>query len=94
MMPYVSDTEWNDFKRKVEVLEQEVEKLRHVKGQPIIQAYAGKKLDLNENINAVNLMRKLKPFAVGSECTDLASVIELANLIRAGGLDNGIYTEE
>jgi len=59
MMPYVSDTEWNDFKRKVEVLEQEVEKLRHVKGQPIIQAYAGKKLDLNENINAVNLFKRI-----------------------------------
>lgn len=58
-MPYMPDAEWAAFKRRVEVIEQEIEKLKHVKGQPIIQAYAGKKLDLNENVNAVSLFKRI-----------------------------------
>jgi len=97
-MPYVPDKEWNEYKRKVEVLEKEVDKFnilfRNVKGAPpIVQVSQGKRFDLNENLDVIALMRKLKPFVVGSECTDLVTVIELANLIRAGGIDNGLYTE-
>jgi cell fate (sporulation/competence/biofilm development) regulator YmcA (YheA/YmcA/DUF963 family) len=58
-MPYISEEEWTAHKRKVEVLEQEIDKLKHVKGQPIIQAYAGKKLDLNENVNVVTLFKRI-----------------------------------
>jgi hypothetical protein len=58
-MPYIPDEEWNAYKRRVEVLEQEIDKLKHVKGQPIIQAYTGKKLDLNENVNAVTLFKRI-----------------------------------
>ena len=58
-MPYVSDTEWQVVKRKIDELDREVEKLKYVKGQPIVQGYAGKKLDLNENLNVVNLLSRL-----------------------------------
>jgi hypothetical protein len=50
-----------DLRRHVVELEKKVDKLVDklvfVRGQPIVQAYVGKKFDLNENFNVVELFR-------------------------------------
>lgn len=49
--------------KRIKVLEEDALRtktlLAKVKGDLIIQGYAGKKFDLNENLNVVDLMRKL-----------------------------------
>jgi hypothetical protein len=53
-----------DLRRHIVELERKVDKLvdtlAFVRGQPIIQAYVGKKLDLNENLNVVLLNQRIK----------------------------------
>jgi hypothetical protein len=91
-------TELERQKKRIEDLEGKVKKLvdtlAFVRGQPVIQGYAGKRFDMNENLNVVSINKLLKPFAVGAACSDLATAIVLLNLIRAGGIANGVYTVE
>jgi hypothetical protein len=63
-MPYVSDTEWTEYKKKIDTLVKDVEELKErfksVKGaSPTIQASAGKRFDLNENLNVITLLRRV-----------------------------------
>lgn len=62
-MPYISDEEWLRHKREFEDMRKDVQKicelLRNVRGNPIIQGFAGKKFDLNENINAVTMLKRI-----------------------------------
>jgi hypothetical protein len=55
--------ELSELKRKIEKLEDSLfnstRLLKHVKGNPIIQGYATKKLDLNDNLNVVELLKRV-----------------------------------
>jgi len=54
-------TELGRQQKRIEDLEAKVKKLvdtlAFVKGQPLIQGYAGKRFDLNENLNVVELFK-------------------------------------
>jgi hypothetical protein len=84
-MPQLSQGEFDKQSRKIDDLEKEVEKLTDmllkVKGQPIIQGYVGKKLDLNENLNVVLLIKRI---------TDIET--ELAIHMSKNYLGDKIYT--
>lgn len=54
----------NSLRRDVQELKEAFEEikreLKYVRGGPIIQGYTGKRLDLNENINAVLWSKRIK----------------------------------
>jgi hypothetical protein len=60
-MPQISQGEFDKQVKKIADLEKEVHRLSDlfakVRGQPIVQGYVGKKFDLNENLNVVELFR-------------------------------------
>lgn len=49
-----------ELKELKEIVDKLNDTVGKIKGSPIIQGYTGKRLDLNENINAVILLRRIK----------------------------------
>lgn len=62
-MPFIPEAEWNEHKRKVDDLKNKVDDLddllRHVKGALIIQGCSGKRFDLNENLNVIQVLKRI-----------------------------------
>jgi hypothetical protein len=63
-MPYITDTEFKALKNEISETKAQVSRitdtLKYTKGNPIIQGYAGKKLDLNDNLDVIELLKKIK----------------------------------
>lgn len=62
-MPYIQDKDLKDLQDRLKKLEDQLRSyepfLKHCKGQPTIQGYQGKRLDLNDNLNVIELFKKL-----------------------------------
>jgi hypothetical protein len=56
MNNFVTMDKYNELLRKFEDLERA---LRYIKGDPIIQGYKGKRFDLNDNLNVVNINKEI-----------------------------------
>ncbi len=58
------------------------ENLNKVKGVPVIQGYAGKKLDLNDNLNVILLLKRI---------SDLESSVTYLQNYSVNSLENYLY---
>jgi hypothetical protein len=62
-MPYIPDNEWSEHKKKFDEMQRTVEDhkdlLKKVKGELIIQGFGAKRLDLNDNLNVIELLKRI-----------------------------------
>lgn len=63
-MPFIHEKEWQDIKKRVDSLEERLKKhddfLRDCKGKLTIYGSNGKRFDLNENLNVIELLKSIK----------------------------------
>jgi hypothetical protein len=62
-MPYISHDEYQKQKQRIKTLEDKLEKhdifLKNCRGSPTMVGYQGKKIDLNDNLNVVELLKRI-----------------------------------
>ena len=66
----VKDEDFNSVKKKVDNL---ADLLKNVKGSPVIQGYAGIRIDLNAQLNVVELNKRL--LAIEARLTKLEGAV-------------------
>jgi len=69
----------SDLEKKLQVIEKQFELhknfLRDCKGQPIIQGYSGKRLDLNENLNVIELLNRINNIGITEAIVDFLGTV-------------------
>jgi hypothetical protein len=78
----LNQTSFNTLYDKVKKVEQELSSakdlLAKIKGNPVIQGYAGKKFDLNDNLNVIDLLKKIRAAE-----DSIVNVVSEVNIILA-----------
>lgn len=61
-MPFINDKEFEVLKKQISDLQNEVKKIKLIEGAPVIKGFGPKRLDLNDNLDVIELKKKINAF--------------------------------